>query len=48
MTQKQNTVYFSTRDELSKVCLDDAMYVVSTHSTPIPHFHPPNENITGL
>ena len=29
MTKKQNTVYFSTRDELIRVCLDDVMYVVN-------------------
>lgn len=29
MEKENQTVYFNTRDELTKVCLDDVMYVVS-------------------
>lgn len=29
MNKKQSDVYFNTRDELTKVCIDDVMYVVS-------------------
>ena len=29
MKQENRTVYFNTRDELTKVCLDDVMYAVS-------------------
>lgn len=29
MSNESHTVYFNTRDELTKVCLDDVMYAVS-------------------